>query len=843
MTSMLVRIDRLIYINRIRDEQKNGERQAKVLPRGKRPLMLTSVSFSEREFASFAPRMVALMNNPDVEGIYEKEVSPLFRFLVELGSSIRFSPSGAVHAGDASHVFSLSDFASSSSSSSLSRQRAENNPVKNVRKVFVYSCLLYSQPMRGSVAVIGKALDGSLQASVILLQPFASQQVPRINVAEMMKERLADASVDAFPLMVVSSIDDLHQRVDNAIMNIIGSAQSPRVICFQGSINNLSMLKAGRTLFESSPVVHIPVPESDLSLPALNWIPTSVKTAVSRVAALTLSWATREQFCNFAHVPVGNASSDLQIFSADVIFARLLRKENYVMWASDGLHPDLGGMQDDVDFFSEEERQIQVCVPSFYGEVCVELDLGHLDINTILCSAVDVEHGAALDLSAMMNESAAGAGYANGTDSGSANEQKLNDLWCLPILKMFSQALIMDAVQHKSQTADALLMSFFRWLRSPHSLFHDDALFRSIRRLMKQLFLRLCVHLRKQGLRIVYASFHKLILATGKSDVTDGLRYVENVLKHVKSLESFRLLEAHVSNVFQQLLFVDAKNYAGFAAQQSGTPVDDEDTSVMRLQYLSHWNIVKTLPQALQNAVLCLLNDMLGAVLGESQKLFDSQQVQDDAAVANVFSTYVAQKLTPQVISIVQNIHSHVVSGLDAGNSSNPGLDFLKVMTETLMVDQASQHVVLVLKRQCLKVLGVKEFSPEDEKTLMSRTFVLQDVLCRSCNTVQDLDLFKDKVDGEWPCAACGAHFERDDVEVRLVEGVQRDTTSFQVQDLLYNAPGRSAKEMKIDNMGETKDIDESMPRTTIMSRFAVLLHIAEENAFEYLKGSLSWFV
>jgi DNA polymerase epsilon subunit 1 len=62
--------------------------------------------------------------------------------------------------------------------------------------------------------------------------------------------------------------------------------------------------------------------------------------------------------------------------------------------------------------------------------------------------------------------------------------------------------------------------------------------------------------------------------------------------------------------------------------------------------------------------------------------------------------------------------------------------------------------------------------------------------VCAHCNASRDLDLCRDPnltrplKSERWLCGQCHAPYDKDQVELRLVEGLQRRSTRFQLQDL-----------------------------------------------------------
>ena len=78
----------------------------------------------------------------------------------------------------------------------------------------------------------------------------------------------------------------------------------------------------------------------------------------------------------YANVPLGNLGHDTALSSADILFARLLRHNRHVLWASDCARPDLGGAElDENSAWAEELERPSLNAPGAYRTVCVELEV------------------------------------------------------------------------------------------------------------------------------------------------------------------------------------------------------------------------------------------------------------------------------------------------------------------------------------------------------------------------------------------------------------------------------------------------------------------------------------
>ena len=146
---------------------------------------------------------------------------------------------------------------------------------------------------------------------------------------------------------------------------------------------------------------------------------------------------------------------------------------------------------------------------------------------------------------------------------------------------------------------------------------------------------------------------------------------------------------------------------------------------------------------------------------------------------------------------------------------SNIALEFVKVTCHMLSLDADSQNEILSIRATLLALLHVRESEAMWSDPGLSYT--LSDVVCRNCHSCSDLDLCRDKFsedmrvetqemrefhdeDGNvykrpvsrfavrtvfsWLCVHCRTPFDRDDLELRLINAVYRRSAAHQAQDL-----------------------------------------------------------
>lgn len=112
---------------------------------------------------------------------------------------------------------------------------------------------------------------------------------------------------------------------------------------------------------------------------------------------------------------------------------------------------------------------------------------------------------------------------------------------------------------------------------------------------------------------------------------------------------------------------------------------------------------------------------------------------------------------------------------------SDPALEFTKQICHLISFEPALEGPQLRLKRNALRLLGVREFATEGVWVNPSLSFVLVEVHCGYCGHCRDLDLCRDP---DWNCGECGNQYEHEAIENRLITLVQRRSLAHQLQDV-----------------------------------------------------------
>ncbi|CAN7942123.1 unnamed protein product, partial [Ixodes pacificus] len=176
------------------------------------------------------------------------------------------------------------------------------------------------------------------------------------------------------------------------------------------------------------------------------------------------------------------------------------------------------------------------------------------------------------------------------------------------------------------------------------------------------------------------------------------------------------------------------------------------------------WNLARFLPEA--GAVQENFNMVVGGYINSvylklKQELEAPGSSQPkEQSVGSETATYMKQlvsgELAQRLFGITQKIHQKLPSNLLDGESvfltipgshlsqSSPALEFVKAVCQVLSLDGNITQEVTKLRRDLLRLIGVGEFSDQATWRDPCLSFILTEVICKTCNNCRDLDLCKD---------------------------------------------------------------------------------------------------
>uniref|UniRef100_A0A2K6LF68 DNA polymerase epsilon catalytic subunit n=1 Tax=Rhinopithecus bieti TaxID=61621 RepID=A0A2K6LF68_RHIBE len=480
------------------------------------------------------------------------------------------------------------------------------------------------------------------------------------------------------------------------------------------------------------------------------------------------------------------------------------------------------------------------------------------------------------------------------------------------ILKSMVVGWVKEITQYHNIYADNQVMHFYRWLRSPSSLLHDPALHRMLHNMMKKLFLQLIAEFKRLGSSVVYANFNRIILCTKKRHVEDAIAYVEYITSSIHAKEIFHSLTISFSRCWEFLLWMDPSNYGGIKGkvssrvhcglqdsqkaqgaedeqenedneeERNGEEEEDAEESSVEDSLENNWNILQFLPQAAscQSYFLMIVSAYIVAVYhcmkdglrrshpvrrrGASQLSQEAEGIVILPGMITFSQDYVANELTQNFFTITQKIQKKVTGSRNSTELSemfpvlpgshlllnNPALEFIKYVCKVLSLDTNITNQVNKLNRDLLRLVDVGEFSEEAQFRDPCRSYVLPEVICRSCNFCRDLDLCKDSSfseDGavlpQWLCSNCQAPYDSSAIEMTLVEVLQKKLMAFTLQDLIC-LKCRGVKETSMPVYCSCAgDFALTIHTQVFMEQIGIFRNIAQQYGMSYLLETLEWLL
>lgn len=184
-------------------------------------------------------------------------------------------------------------------------------------------------------------------------------------------------------------------------------------------------------------------------------------------------------------------------------------------------------------------------------------------------------------------------------------------------------------------------------------------------------------------------------------------------------------------------------------------------------------------------------------------------------------------------------------SHLSTAQLGSPALAFARSLMHVLALDAVQEAPVAELRRNLLRLLRVREFSPEAAFVDPCRTFILRDCVCTYCNERRDLDLCRDEAlqRGDWACPVpgCGHEMDRSAVEGALIREVRRLGLGYVLQDL-YCLRDRKVKVGHLaDKCACGGRFRCRAPPEAQAAQLGVFASIAEHHGFELLADIVEW--
>ncbi|KAJ2709675.1 DNA polymerase epsilon catalytic subunit, partial [Coemansia spiralis] len=384
-----------------------AEAPGMVLPRAaqtSQELCLYRCVMPEAEYAAHRSSWGAFFAHPSIAGVYETEVEPLDRALIQLGATAWLSP--AARRAGVGPVVSLDDLDTRRTAAAAAASfRPAAAPGWTARDMGY--ALLYHMGAADGRQFFGLVLPAAGRAHVWVVSP--GQQATQLQIPNL--ERLyresrtasataaatgtAEAEAEgafAYPealevsSQAYSTAQAAHRAVNAALARCADERRGPMVLVCHSAVP-AKRLRARLRAIGEFPTVAAPLHQADRVLPALDWQRHACRRMVTSLLGCAQWLAERVALAQYADVPLGNIPADAPLFLADVFFARKLSLAKHVLWWSPSSRPDLGGRQDDEPALGAADPTttlLEASAAGSYASVCAEIELRGLAVATVL---------------------------------------------------------------------------------------------------------------------------------------------------------------------------------------------------------------------------------------------------------------------------------------------------------------------------------------------------------------------------------------------------------------------------------------------------------------------------
>ncbi|KAK7026722.1 DNA polymerase epsilon catalytic subunit [Paramarasmius palmivorus] len=500
-----LRIPRELYIHMhtpnevvFRTSSYSFEKVTRNLPRDFPCVNLYKITVREDTYQDIREHFIDLTSDPNVDGVFELQVPLLIRALMKIGRTCE----------------------SRDVEMSLNRAQTVGFDLNQLDTPLPSS----SRP---------KYLNGGRSGNYIFLCHACSAHAPlhvfasfyrSVNYPETREFNTTYHSTDTTALKAISRELGLHENKSYTV--VISSSKDDEY--FDHHLPKLA----------DFPVLSMSKAKSAHTLDVFPWQSHVVQKMLNRCLSLG-SWLDQlVVLADYYDIPIGHIEGDQPLFTADLTFARKLAQQDMILWWSPSDKPDLWGIENDKRP-TDELPATEFSVPRVYSNVCLELTLRNLAVNSVIHSVVVNELEGSGGTTAFDSVSKTLDEYAEGTGSRDLTLGESNvSSHTFSILKNMVRTWQLDRIS-SNETSPATLSidHFWRWISSSAFNMYDSSIHRFVQGFMRKTFVQLLAEFKRLGSHVVYADFSRTLLATSKPPGT-AHAYATHINTAVTSHES-----------------------------------------------------------------------------------------------------------------------------------------------------------------------------------------------------------------------------------------------------------------------------------------------------------------
>ncbi|KAL9051838.1 MAG: hypothetical protein Q9162_005779 [Coniocarpon cinnabarinum] len=834
------------------------------LPNGHTSVHLFSLTMPEQTYLAQSHKLNTLFNHPSVEGVYESQLPPSTRAVLELGNNCTFDESqrGVLGKG-LEHGFDIA---------ALRHCPAPRPYLKtsSLGYLFVYQV---SAQNRQIFALFSSARQ---EAHIMVTNRGQDSQFPNVDrvYQEAYSERFGSNDNKSWQDLIEYSANQriyisqfttfrkAQAEINGILKRIRNEETGPTLLVLQTASDSIV---ADFPSLNDYPSVNLKLDSDDRDLPPLGWQTYVARRIIARYLDLG-SWLTHLiSLARYGNVPLGNLDySDDPKYLIDIAFARRLQKENIVLWWSPGPRPDHGGYEKDDGLNQLEAVEMPSVITSgTYSTVCVDVQVKNLMINTILTSSLmnDADGSDSFSFNP--------AGEAGGTGHDGTLVLHAENTFTsagIRVLRDMVRAWQGEAVSGNDM-ADVMVSHLVSWITSPTSFLYDRSLHYYVQVMARKILQQLLADCRRVGSHVVYASQNRLLLQTTKTEVGNAWSYCEYILRTIRAKPQFLFLDLEVREYWDVLVWYDEFNYGGRGCEK----IQETEDSQEQLHTVMHWGIQDYLPTILRQPFhdyvvefINLLSDRKRPGGPHSSRLtqlplqnIQSEQSEQPEPTELLTKSGYAADLIQTVKSLLRR-HRLEMQNPDLlvdweypnlpgsaptqqkSRDDSPLLALVKFIVHVVSLDKSLALETRLVRKDLLALFEIREFSAQAQFSNPSASLKLRGVKCLECHYVRDLDLCRDEdfsISAEstnniripgFRCVLCETQYNQLSLQERLLSDVvMRQVMEWSTQDLKCGKCSRLRNNDFMEHCACGGVWKETVSRTSVEEVLKVAGHVA----------------
>lgn len=343
-------VPRIFYLNTKEVKQLSNEEHirkcSKLLPRSHPAHHLYEYAIPEDLFQKTSNGLLADLATPSIEGIYETQVPLEFRAIASLGCVCTVDRDAARKMKDVGDTFDLRQLAFKSIPADY-----KYLDMKSMKHIFLYHHASGNKAMfalflpppnnKGTVFVLSVGRSNLMPNLGTLYKQLRTDRISRGEA----EDNLPEANY-TFEVKIETETRAVFVGIQRLLQAYKSEKRGATTLAVQSTIGFPLWVSRVPQMGEF-PLVPIHVMDEEDLYASLQWQQIGSKALIQHFLRFQIMLEAAIEQSRFLQIPVGNLSVDSILHGCDVLYARHLMKNNYVLWCSPTDRPDLGGNEAD----------------------------------------------------------------------------------------------------------------------------------------------------------------------------------------------------------------------------------------------------------------------------------------------------------------------------------------------------------------------------------------------------------------------------------------------------------------------------------------------------------------